>query len=146
MVVTSARQYLKKQEAKDETYVTVKVIERDDDPVAKINAAHKDAHRQFCGAMASAILAGTLLLEEKAKIKHGQWLAWMDANLEFGANTAHNYMRLAQLPLAEQQRVVDLPLRQAIKKIAEPRKRLHLRQSRRRSLRLRQLLMHELDV
>jgi hypothetical protein len=41
-----------------------------------------------------AIRIGELLAGEKAKLKHGGWLKWISANLEFNQRTARRYIEL----------------------------------------------------
>jgi hypothetical protein len=41
-----------------------------------------------------AIRIGALLAEQKASLKHGEFIPWIKANLPFTERTAQNYMRL----------------------------------------------------
>jgi DUF3102 family protein len=41
-----------------------------------------------------AIAIGEFLTNTKASLGHGEWLPWIDANLEFSHDTANNYRRL----------------------------------------------------
>lgn len=59
---------------------------------------------------------GELLIKAKALVPHGEWLQWIEDHCAFSARAAQVYMRLAK---ANPQRVADLPLREAIKRIAE---------------------------
>lgn len=52
------------------------------------------AHRRIVGAVQDAIAIGEYLEREKAKRKHGQWLPWFDANIEFSQKTGDNYRKL----------------------------------------------------
>jgi hypothetical protein len=45
-------------------------------------------------SLEKAIRIGELLTEVKAKLKHGEWLPWIETNLAFGRATAANYMRV----------------------------------------------------
>jgi hypothetical protein len=47
-------------------------------------------------ALGHAIAAGELLIEAKAKVRHGQWLKWLAANCEVPKRTAAHYMALAK--------------------------------------------------
>lgn len=48
-------------------------------------------------AVAKAIECGQLLLQQKAALKHGGWLDWLDTNLsEINERTARRYMALAK--------------------------------------------------
>jgi len=49
----------------------------------------------LCSALAHAIAAGELLIEAKAKVRHGQWLRWLAAH-KFPQRTATHYMELAR--------------------------------------------------
>lgn len=57
-----------------------------------------DLHNEIGGylkmSLEKAIRIGELLTEQKGNLKHGGWLAWIDANLSFTDRTARNYMRL----------------------------------------------------
>lgn len=88
---------------------------------AEINSMHHAAQRAAKTAVAHAIKAGELLLVAKSKVPHGAWLTWLSENCDFSPSTATGYMRLAQLPPAKRQRVVDFSLRQALEEIAVPR-------------------------
>jgi hypothetical protein len=43
-----------------------------------------------------AIAAGALLLEAKALVPHGEWLAWLEVNCHVGMRQAQTFMRLAR--------------------------------------------------
>ena len=83
-------------------------------------------HQAAVGAARSAVKhalkCGELLLEAKATIGHGGWLAWVETNCTFGQRTAQGYMRLARelprLDEANAQRVADLSLRDALAAVA----------------------------
>jgi hypothetical protein len=90
-----------------------------------INSALLEAERHARQVVAMAIRAGTMLVEAKGRVGHGNWEAWLSDNITaVKPRTAQAYMRLAtkfrQLPDPEAQRVADLPLRDAIKAIATP--------------------------
>jgi hypothetical protein len=40
---------------------------------------------------------GDLLIEAKAQCEHGQWLAWLDRDLDYSVDTAERYMSVAEL-------------------------------------------------
>ena len=73
-------------------------------------------------ALHYALEIGALLNEAKPQLKHGEWLDWLQAHCDLAPRTASAYMRLAKaypaLPEAEQQRVADLPVRDAVTAIA----------------------------
>jgi hypothetical protein len=80
---------------------------------AEVDAAESD----FQSAVAHAIKAGELLIEVKGKLKHGQWLPWLEANVTLSEREARNYMRLAR----NRRAVADLPsIRQAVAYLASP--------------------------
>lgn len=62
----------------------------------EINAEHAAAHAEARSALERARRCGELLTEAKAKVEHGQWLPWIEANLAFGARQAQKYMKLAE--------------------------------------------------
>jgi len=72
-----------------------------------------------------AINAGNMLTQAKDALPHGAWLPWLESNFDGAARTAQAYMRIARelpaLPEGKAQRVADLPLREALKQLAEPR-------------------------
>ena len=55
-------------------------------------------------------------------LPHGQWLPWLEANCQVSGRSAQAYMRVArELPKLEgskAQRVADLPLREAVRLLA----------------------------
>jgi hypothetical protein len=69
--------------------------------------------------------AGELLRQAKAALPHGDWLPWLEKHCDVSARTAQAYMRIADrwqtLEAAKAQRVADLPLREALALLAEPR-------------------------
>jgi hypothetical protein len=52
------------------------------------------AHRRIVSSVQDAISIGEFLSVKKAELKHGEWLPWVEANLNFDRRTATNYMRL----------------------------------------------------
>ena len=91
----------------------------------QINNAHGDACRAAQTAIAHARRAGQLLIEAKAELEHGSWLAWLGEHCPtIPERTAQAYMRVARdWPTleAKAQHVADLPLRDALALLAEPR-------------------------
>jgi hypothetical protein len=63
---------------------------------ASIAAAHRAHHASAVESAASAIEAGGLLIEAKALVAHGEWAAWLLANVGFSERTARRYMQLAR--------------------------------------------------
>jgi hypothetical protein len=100
-----------------EIVVTISLAEQ-------INAAHERCEHEARNALAAAIAAGKLLIDAREKIAHGKWLPWMRGNLKFSERTAQGYMRVARRAgklESNTQRVADLPLREALRVLAEPR-------------------------
>jgi hypothetical protein len=89
------------------------------DLAGRINEAHQLAMQHASEAVMQAIACGKMLLEAKAKLRHGQWLPWLRQNVAFGERSAQGYMRLAQR--AHSLKVEALSLRDALKEVATPR-------------------------
>jgi hypothetical protein len=64
--------------------------------ILQINHHHRLAFRQANDAVANAKAAGQLLLQVKASVPHGQWTAWVKANLEVSDRQAQRYIAVAQ--------------------------------------------------
>lgn len=96
-----------------------------------INEAHREAITTAATAMTKsierAIEVGRLLAEEKAKHNHGEWIPWIEANLDFNRKQAAAYMRAYE----QRERVsnvlpgktFDLGLKGALKLLAKPREK-----------------------
>lgn len=93
-----------------------------------INREHLMAEEAARTAVTHALRAGELLIQAKAAVDHGAWLAWLRSNVSFSMRTAQGYMRLArELPALEPekaQRVAELPLRQALQSFAKRKRSL----------------------
>ena len=88
----------------------------------EVNEEHELFIGSMYGAVEHAIRAGELLIQEKSKHKHGEWLDWIEANCNFDRSTAAGYMRCAKNKdklLSNVERV--LHLRDAMKLLAEPK-------------------------
>jgi Protein of unknown function (DUF3102) len=61
---------------------------------AEINARHRNL--LACGktALEEAIRIGELLVANKAAVRHGDWIRWIEKNLEFDRTAAFRYMRI----------------------------------------------------
>jgi hypothetical protein len=69
-------------------------------------------------AVRHAIQAGEKLIEAEGLVRHGEWLPWLEANLNGSADTAGNYMRLAR----NSEHVRNLPsVRQALALLSAPK-------------------------
>jgi len=82
----------------------VKAKESADDEVIRIGEI-KRLHKKVEASMAKAvetarsvvedsIRIGELLTEAKKKVKHGEWLAWIEGNMPFSQPTASRYIKL----------------------------------------------------
>ena len=92
----------------------------------EILAEHEAAHAAARSALAHARRAGALLIEAKQNVSHGEWLPWVAAHLPtIAPTTVTGYMRVASRwgELQTGNGVADLPLRDALKMLAEPRER-----------------------
>ncbi|MEI6781263.1 MAG: DUF3102 domain-containing protein [Verrucomicrobiota bacterium] len=61
--------------------------------VSEILALHGEIIQSARTTLDKAIRIGQLLTEQKASLKHGEWLPWVKENLPFDARTAQNYTR-----------------------------------------------------
>lgn len=63
-----------------------------------ISAEINQLHAELCAigktSIEKAIRIGELLAEARAQLRHGRWLPWLAANIEFSHDTARNYVRL----------------------------------------------------
>ena len=109
----------------------------------RVEAAHRAAQADARSALEHAARCGELLIEAKRAVGHGGWEAWISANCSFSTRTAQGYMRLTRkiptLEPAKAQRVAGLPLREALRAVADeipsgageaPADRIHLRRPR----------------
>ena len=90
----------------------------------RINTEHEACHASMQKGLEHALKAGTLLLEAKKGLPHGEWLPWLKGNCpEISQRTSQNYMRLAsempKLEPAKAQRVADLSYRDAIRVVSQ---------------------------
>ena len=63
---------------------------------AEINAEYRAAHGAAEKALHHAAECGRRLIEAKALVPHGEWLAWLEANTEVVPRQSQKYMRLAE--------------------------------------------------
>jgi len=59
--------------------------------IYEINRLHKEIQQGFYDALNKGIRIGELLIQEKAKLKHGEWIDWINKNLDFGERQARKY-------------------------------------------------------
>ncbi|HYL48373.1 MAG TPA: DUF3102 domain-containing protein [Stellaceae bacterium] len=82
----------------------------------EIDAAHREFKRLQASAIDKAIEAGAKLLEAKALVPYGEWLAWLGARCHVSVRSAELYMSIAKslqvLPRARAH-LKDLPLTKA---------------------------------
>ena len=64
--------------------------------VERINEEHRACEAAVAATLLHAIRCGELLIEAKAGVAQGSWLAWLAANFEASEDTAQVYMRLAR--------------------------------------------------
>jgi len=69
---------------------------RDYDNVPEIRKLHSELQGVLQNALDKAIRLGDLLSQEKARLKHGQWLPWLKTWCPFHERTATNYIRVFQ--------------------------------------------------
>lgn len=107
-----------------------------DSTVEQINRFHAEAthlatvsRRSLDAALMAAWHAGTLLIEEKKRLRHtmgaGAWLIWLESNFRGTPRTAQRYMRLAR-SISDPGFVQGLSLRQAYDRLGiatEPKRR-----------------------
>lgn len=62
----------------------------------EINRLHQRLELMMCESMTEAIQLGKLLLEVKGALKHGEFGAWVGANLKPSVRQCQRYMALAQ--------------------------------------------------
>ena len=62
---------------------------------SRIKAAHKSITEHTRNIIDRAIEAGDALNQAKAKLDHGQWLAWLKNNCDLPERNAQIYMQLA---------------------------------------------------
>jgi hypothetical protein len=63
---------------------------------ARIKAEHEAVSVALKDSVRHAIEAGSLLLEAKEQVKHGQWLPWLREHCTISERTAQLYMRTAK--------------------------------------------------
>lgn len=99
---------------------------------ASINTQHQGVMQMSRSGLECARTAGVLLIHAKSHFKHGQWLQWIEANLECSERTVQTYMRIAhnwdELERncdENTQDLADLGLERALKLIRKPKALTH---------------------
>ena len=67
-----------------------------DSTAREINDAHRMARQHAESAVQYAICCGELLTQQKAKLRHGEFKPWIEANCEFSYRSAAVYMKVAE--------------------------------------------------
>ena len=63
--------------------------------IARLNELHEDICNDMRSAFDKALESGTILCEIKEVKKHGEWLPWVEKNLNYSDRTARRYMKVA---------------------------------------------------
>lgn len=63
---------------------------------SKIRMKHRDMLTQFKTSVTTAIEVGELLEEAKARVKHGNFEAWVKDHCQFSYRSARRYMGMAK--------------------------------------------------
>jgi ParB family chromosome partitioning protein len=74
----------------------VQPAEDADELAAAINAEHEAGQEHARRSLEHYRRGGELLLQAKAKCKHGDWLKWLAANVRFDRTLAWRYMEMAK--------------------------------------------------
>ena len=61
---------------------------------SEIEQLHNEIVDHVRISVSKAIRIGELLTEQKAELRHGRWLRWLEENVPFGRKTADRYRRL----------------------------------------------------
>lgn len=78
--------------------------------VREIVQLHQEIGEALRTTLPKAIRIGKLLAEQKAELRHGEWLPWLKKNLPFSERTAQDYLRFyARRGELKSAMVADLP-------------------------------------
>jgi hypothetical protein len=109
-------------EAQDRTRIKPLVAEVKKCHLAAVEA-DKESERLAKKSTQLGKQTGLGLLQLQKIVGYGHWRRWFEKNKNklggFSSRTARFYMQLAELPESDWQRVANLPLRQAMKAIAD---------------------------
>ncbi len=61
--------------------------------VKEIRQLHAEIGEALRTTLPKAIRVGELLAAQKAELKHGEWIPWLEKNCPFSERTAQDYMR-----------------------------------------------------
>jgi hypothetical protein len=95
-------------------------------PVPNLAAEIEREHQATIGAVQTAIehavVCGGLLIEAKAGVGHGDWLAWLESNTTISARQSQRYMRLGRAVIDGKCDATSfLTIDQALAALATPR-------------------------
>jgi|WetSurMetagenome_2_1015567.scaffolds.fasta_scaffold109152_1 hypothetical protein len=62
--------------------------------VSEVNRLHAEIAADLKMTLEKVLRIGELLYQQKAAMKHGEFIPWMKANLTFTDRTARNYMKM----------------------------------------------------
>jgi Protein of unknown function (DUF3102) len=89
----------------------------------RIRKYHEATVASLKSTIESAMNAGDLLIEAKAKLKHGQWQVWLKDHCAIPSRTARHYMRLANARASLTDENGNMPfstINEAIEALAPP--------------------------
>jgi hypothetical protein len=69
-------------------------INKSETPVKEINRLYQELLELEQNYYQKALRLGELLVIEKGKLKHGEWIPWIEANLTFSWATAKRYIQI----------------------------------------------------
>lgn len=108
-------------------YETGEIIE---DVAFEINREHELFESSMRNSVEHAIRCGELLAEQKAKLNHGEWIPWVENNLDFSDRHARRYIKIA----SNRTRVSDLDsgasLRSVLKLLAKNEREVSIEEQR----------------
>jgi hypothetical protein len=87
-----------------------------------VNEHHRECELAARSAIGHAKVAGELLIEAKGRVSHGEWLPWLEGNVECSQRTSQGYMKVARewkRLESKTQRVADLSLRDGLRLLSE---------------------------
>jgi len=64
------------------------------DSIDEINQLHKEIQQEFYNALDKGTRIGYLLFQEKLKLKYGDWIIWVEENLDFEIRQANKYQQI----------------------------------------------------
>jgi hypothetical protein len=79
---------------KDSLSIAEPVIDKPIDAASEINRLHFENIEAARTTIQRAMRIGELLSQMKSKLRHGEWLPWLEANVAFDARTAQRYVKV----------------------------------------------------